>query len=163
MFRRPAPKCCGRPLSCAGTPVPPLKGAPIRPSADATVQCQVEMFNGSSWPTLKSRLQESPAVLLCAHEVGTSEAFIGRATAKARSLGWHALFAPSYLNPDTGKKSAGAAVFGGPSIGLRWPPEGGAPIAPHRPMRFLWISLGGPPFRSSRFTSSLRRALAISI
>eukprot|EP00959_Pyramimonas_sp_CCMP1952_P431981 9046565-Pyramimonas_sp.AAC.1 len=79
MFQRPAPKCCGIPLSRTGAPVPPLKGAPLRSSDDAAVQCQVETFNGSSWPTPKRRLRKSPAVLLCAQEVGASEAFIGRA------------------------------------------------------------------------------------
>eukprot|EP00959_Pyramimonas_sp_CCMP1952_P426968 8942433-Pyramimonas_sp.AAC.1 len=82
MFQRPAPKCCGIPLSCAGTPVPHLKGSPPRLSTDS--QYQVESFNGSCWAALKRRLRESSAVLLCAQEVDTSSDFVGRATAKAR-------------------------------------------------------------------------------
>eukprot|EP00959_Pyramimonas_sp_CCMP1952_P258269 5398405-Pyramimonas_sp.AAC.1 len=88
MFQCPAPKCCGVPLSRAGAPVPPLKGSPHRLSTDS--QYQVESFNGSFWTTLKRRLRESSAAFLCAQEVDTSADFVGRATARARSLGWHA-------------------------------------------------------------------------
>ena len=94
-------------------------------------------FNGSCWDALKRRLRESQAVILRAQEFGASPAFVDTAAEKARNLGWHTLFAPSKVHPDTCKMSAGVRVVGRLSVGLRWPPEVGAPEAPRSIIKVL--------------------------
>ena len=123
MFGIPGPPLSGIPLSTSGRPVPALRGAPT--SVQNNSSFYVESFNGSCWKTLRRRLAETDAVVLCAQELGISDDFWGQAASSARGLGWHALLLPARLNPETGKLSSGVGVFARLAVGLRWPTERG--------------------------------------
>eukprot|EP00959_Pyramimonas_sp_CCMP1952_P418563 8768706-Pyramimonas_sp.AAC.1 len=70
---------------------------------DSSLSLSLSSLNGSCWKTLRRRLTETDAVVLCAQEeLGISEEFLWQATSAARGLGWRALLLPARLNPETG-------------------------------------------------------------
>eukprot|EP00959_Pyramimonas_sp_CCMP1952_P269667 5637585-Pyramimonas_sp.AAC.1 len=81
MFGIPGPLHSGIPLSTSGRPVPALRGAP---KSVQNSSCYIESFNGSCWKTLRRRLAETDAVVLCAQELGISDDCLGQAISAAR-------------------------------------------------------------------------------
>ena len=160
MFGIPGPPLSGIPLSTSGRPVPALRGAPT--SVQNNSSFYVESFNGSCWKTLRRRLAETDAVVLCAQELGISDDFWGQAASSARGLGWHALLLPARLNPETGKLSSGVGVFARLAVGLRWPTERGGDgcIVAHRVIKVLLDFPGWPTV--SLYSVYLRSAEGLS-
>eukprot|EP00959_Pyramimonas_sp_CCMP1952_P360765 7555541-Pyramimonas_sp.AAC.1 len=70
MFGIPGPLLSGIPLSASGRTVPAQRGAPKSVQKSSFY---IESFNGSCWKTLRRRLAETDAVVLCAQELGISE------------------------------------------------------------------------------------------
>ncbi len=98
----------------------------------------VESYNSTSWGTLKKRLVESKALILCAQECGIVNDMVGEAGHWAMVRGWKALIVPAEPRPG-GQTSMGVAVFVRAFLGLRWPVGGKASgrCHPHRQMHVV--------------------------